>query len=576
MKRHWLTAGLLALQLHAPLSAKEPAWRDYEKAVFAQAHQEKKLVLLNLEAVWCHWCHVMQETTYQDPAVQKILEERYLVTRVDSDARPDIANRYEDYGWPATVIYDSEGRELVKLSGYIEPEKMRNLLSRLAKNPKPELDEEAKPDLSKPGAFTPTLVNEMQKQHFQHYDYKLGGWGFIHKFLNWTSMEYALLRSRQGDPKSTKMARQTLNGELALLDPAWGGVYQYSDSNVWNHPHFEKVLDHQTGNLRMYSLAYSQFGDPRYLHAASRIASYLQTFLLSPEGAFYTSQDADIKQGEHSAGYFALGDAARRKLGIPRIDTHIYARENGWVIEALATYYAASGDPKALAAALRAAEWVLKNRSLEGGGFSHGEEKTGPFLGDTLGCGRAFLALYNVTADPIWLARAQAAEKFIEAHFLGTGVGVLTATDENRVLIKEENVAALRFANLLSYALGEDRAQNALSQTAQRYLSLRPIATEVNTGAALLAQWENSHEPVAVTVVGSRNDPTCRELFEAANRAPSHYKLVVWWDPATQPPPPHAYPATPTNVAYVCAAGQCVQVHGAKELAERCKKLKLP
>ena len=114
----------------------------------------------------------------------------------------------------------------------------------------------------------------------------------------------------------------------------------------------------QAENLRIYSLAYAQFSDPAYLHAAQEIRRYLKTFLASPQGAFYTSQDADLIDGKHSAEYFAKSDAARRKRGIPRVDKHIYARENGWAVTGLVALYDAVGDPATLADATRAARWI--------------------------------------------------------------------------------------------------------------------------------------------------------------------------------------------------------------------------
>src|SRR5260370_5335587 len=150
-------------------------------------------------------------------------------------------------------------------------------------------------------------------------------------------MDLARLKN---DARAEHMARQTLAEQLHLLDPAWGGVYQYSTDGDWNSPHFEKIMQMQAENLRIYSLAYAQWRDPQYLHAAQELQRYLRTFLTSPTGAFYTSHDADLVDGKHSADYFALRDAQRRKLGIPRVDKAIYARENGWAINWLVPLYA--------------------------------------------------------------------------------------------------------------------------------------------------------------------------------------------------------------------------------------------
>jgi hypothetical protein len=112
--------------------------------------------------------------------------------------------------------------------------------------------------------------------------------------------------------------------------------YQYSTDGDWVHPHFEKLLQIQADDLRLYALAYMAFGDPAYLKAAQSIHRYVSEFLRSPDGAFYVSQDADLVPGQHGGDYYALDDAGRRKRGLPAIDKHLYPREQGWMIQALA------------------------------------------------------------------------------------------------------------------------------------------------------------------------------------------------------------------------------------------------
>src|ERR1700685_324506 len=140
-------------------------------------------------------------------------------------------------------------------------------------------------------------------------------------------------------------------------------------------------MSFQAQYLRQYSQAYALWKDPKYLNAARDIERYLAAFLLSPDGAFYVSQDADL-----------------RKRGMPRIDKNLYARENGWAISGLVALYDVTNDPKVLAIAVRAAKWVDDNRLLPDGGFRHGDrDRGGPFLGDTLAMGQAFLDLYAAT-----------------------------------------------------------------------------------------------------------------------------------------------------------------------------------
>src|SRR5579862_8649559 len=84
-------------------------WEKWSDDIFERAQRENRLVILDLEAVWCHWCHVMAEITYKDPAVIRLFKEKYIAVRVDQDSRPDLSNRYEEYGWPATIVFDSKG-----------------------------------------------------------------------------------------------------------------------------------------------------------------------------------------------------------------------------------------------------------------------------------------------------------------------------------------------------------------------------------------------------------------------------------------------------------------------------------
>src|SRR5271168_893052 len=284
-------------------------WYGWSDDVFAQAKREHKFVLLDLEAVWCHWCHVMDANTYSDAKVQKLLQSRYLAVKVDQDSRPDLSNRYEDYGWPATVVFDSDGHEIVKRQGYLAPDEMLSMLQAILDDPSPgpSVRPEAKLELPANPLLSGALRKQLTKSYLTGYDKVHGSWGADQKLLDWDSVEYSLDLARLNrDAQAEHMARQTLTEQLHLLDPAWGGVYQYSTDGDWNSPHFEKIMQMQAENLRIYSLAYSSFGNPEYLRAAQEIRRYLKTFLTSQQGAFYTSQDADLIEGQHSAVYFAL------------------------------------------------------------------------------------------------------------------------------------------------------------------------------------------------------------------------------------------------------------------------------
>jgi uncharacterized protein YyaL (SSP411 family) len=553
--------------ISVPATAPAPAWLPWSDSVFVQAARDHRFVLLDLEAVWCHWCHVMDVTTYRDPKVLALLHKNYLTVRVDQDSRPDLSNRYEDYGWPATVVFDGAGHEIVKRQGYLTPGEMASMLQALIDDPSPGPSVQPEKEISFPSTdvFSAALQARLEKDYLAGFDSKQGSWGSDQKYLDVDSVELAIDRAAHGDARAAAMARQTLDAQLQLLDPAWGGFYQYSTDGVWAKPHFEKIMSVQAENLRIYSEAFAQWNDPKYLHAAQAVQQFLATFLTSPDGAFYTSQDADVVEGKHSAEYFALGGTDRRQQGVPRIDTHVYARENGWAIAALAQLYEATGDTKTLDSAIRTANWVTQNRALANGGFRHGANDVGgPFLGDSIAMARAYLALYRVTADRKWLRRASVTAIFIQTKFrAGNDPGFIAAVSPTDKAYKphpqrDENVAVARVANQLFYYTG-DAKYETISKTAMRYLAAERIATRLPVASVLLTEYEVTRPPLHLTVVGAKSDPAAVSLFRAALKYPSFYKRVEWWD--TQEGklsnPDVQYPSVSRAAAYICTQRTC-------------------
>lgn len=558
-------------------------WSDWSEAIFQRAKKEGKLVLLDLEAVWCHWCHVMDEKTYADPNVIRLMNKHIIAVKVDQDSRPDLSNKYEKYGWPATIIFNSDGKELAKRSGYLDADEFKTLIKQLAANPdKPEPEAVAE---SITYSCNNVLSAEQRKdlvfKHVDGYDAEHGGWGIGgHKFLDWNSLEYSLQLAKRGDKEALERVRKTLDAHHKLLDPVFGGVYQYSTNGDWDHPHFEKIMETQAECLRLYAVAGMVLQDSKYIDSAKSIEKYLRNFMLSPDGAFYTSQDADLKPGEHSADYFNLNDKERREKGIPRIDKHIYSRENGWAINAVTFLYMATGESQYLKEAEKATEWIIANRSLDGGGFRHDEnDRGGPFLGDTLAMGRAFLSLYGATGDAKWLKLATKAADFMGAHFenvpavadktvdgkAAASAGFLTAEAKSNTIavpepLLEENQSICRFANLLYQYTGEAKYK-PMAETAMRYLSTPEIVAKrrILVAGTLIADHEISHVPAHITVVGKKSDPQARQLFFAAVQSPIIYRRIDWLDKSegTVPNLDVDFPDLGKPAAFVCAGNRC-------------------
>lgn len=570
MQRISVLALIASLWATFPAFAAAPfEWAGWNGDLFARAKSEKRLVILDLEAVWCHWCHVMDQTTYADSKIEALIGAKYIPVRVDQDASPDLASRYGDWGWPATIIFAPDGTELAKLRGYIEPERMAALLQAFIDDPTPgpSVNEEAAVAPAKSALLTKSQRSELARNFTASYDFEHGGWGNVLHFIDADSMDYDITLAESGDKHAEDQARQTLDAALALIDPVWGGVYQYSDKVDWSSPHFEKIMSFQAQYLREYSQAYARWPDARYLAAAKAIKAYLTGFLLGPDGAFYVSQDSDLNREIDGHAYYVLDDAARRKLGLPRIDKHLYARENGWAISALAAFYNVTNDDEALQIAKRAAHWVLTNRKIEGGGFRHdAKDRGGPFIGDTLAMGQAFLDLYAATGDRAWLTSAAAAGDYVGTAFKDPAGGFLsTKTSETDAGVfatsakqLDDQVAVAHFTNLLNRYTGNS-LYRGLAVHAMRYAIGASKGQQRPLPGVLLADLELGREPTHITIVGHKYDNDAAMLFAAARGFPARYERLEWWDTSEGPltNPDVTYPELDKPAAFACANRTC-------------------
>ena len=545
------------------------AWTTtFSPEVFRDAALQHRFVLLDLHAVWCHWCHVMDEETYGNPEVRALIAEHYAPVSVDADSDPGLTSRYGDWGWPATIVLAADGTEIVKRRGFIPPRQMASLLKAIVDDPSP--GPSVRGDVEVQGAGGMSLSAAQRKAFLGAfdalYDRENGGWGTIHKYVDASTIELAFAQMDQGDAIAERRVRQTLDANLNLIDPVWGGVYQYSDEVDWHSPHYEKLMSYQADDLRLYAEAYARWHDSRYLEAAVALRRYIGTFLTAPDGGFYVSQDADVSMQLPGKDYYRLDDAGRRHLGIPLVDSHRYARENGWAIRALCRYFDVSGDASALTLAQRAADWVIAHRSLDGG-FRHDDiDHGGPFLEDTTAMGEAFAALYRSTGDRTWLVHAQVTLDFVARSFRHPEAG-FTASHapagaqgvfREPIRAIDQNVAVARLANLVARYTGNPEYRG-IAEHAMKRLATLPADGPGLHADVLLADRELEAAPTHITIVGAKSDPAARALHTAALAFPAPYLQVEWWDRAEGPLPNPAvrYPMLPAAAAFACSENAC-------------------
>ncbi len=391
-------------------------WEPWSAEALERARRERRFVLIDGAASWCHFCHVMDETTYSDPTIGAILRDRFVTIRFDVDASPELAERYGEWGWPATILLSPDAEELGKLRGYVPAAELYPVLSSLGEKGAVAPLTTASSD--GPGAPLDALgwmFARSKRDLDAYYDAELGGWGHRQKAPLGEPAELGVVLAERGDAVARDHAIASLHAEEALIDRVDGGIYQYSAGSDWNEPHFEKLLVVQATNLEAYARAYSIVREPRLLADARDIERYLSTVLSAPDGTFYVTQDADVnahapeKPFVDGKAYYAGDRAARAAIGAPAVDAHVYAYENGLAISALVALHAATGEEAFLRRAERAADRLLATHVLPDGGVKHEPDAAAPrYLGDAASLGRALARLAQATGNATYRERARA------------------------------------------------------------------------------------------------------------------------------------------------------------------------
>jgi uncharacterized protein YyaL (SSP411 family) len=505
----------------APIENADGFWSEWSEATFARAASEKKFVVVSLQSWWCRWCHVMNRETWSNAEVRGILKDKFIPVYVDQDSRPDISQRYERWGWPATIIFGPDGTEIAKLRGFYSPQYFIPVLTATIEDPSPV----EYPDAGGPerGRTLATGLSDAQRDEIlgfidKAWDDEHGGWSKS-KFVGGPMLAWALQRARGGDKENEARIKKTLTlMATTMIDKDVGAMNQVNLKTDWSEPAREFPMFAQEAALTAYARAAVMFGDPAYRQAADRIYGFLKNTMATPGGGFYASMG--LSEGE------------------PGVDKRQYARETAQAISGLLAYYDATGVVEARDLAISGARWALANRALSGGGFRHAEQdKGGPYLADNVEMAKALLALHRSTGEREWLTQAQATADFIALTFVdpATGGFVVSASPEARQLTKpvkqrEDNVTAVRMFSLLSSYTGESRYRE-IAEAGMGFLTSPPILDAFGfLPDVLLAEDELRNEPVHVTIVGAKDDPRSAALYKAALAYPLPNKRAEWWD----------------------------------------------
>ena len=311
-------------------------WQEWGQSAFDLAAQLEKPILLDVGAVWCHWCHVMDRESYEDETLAKTINEHFVAIKVDRDERPDVDARYQaavqaisgQGGWPLTAILTPDGKPFFagtyfpREDRYGRPgfERVLLTLAQAWTTRRTEVLESASSVIAaiehgetfsaRGDGLDRAIVDKLVRSAVAQFDPRNGGFGSQPKFPHPAALDLlidAAARPPATDPGSSgswtgneaaktaatvtlrKMARGGVYDQLA------GGFHRYSVDERWVVPHFEKMLYDNAGLLANYVHAFQTFVDPEYAAVARDIMRWMNEWLSDQQrGGFYASQDADI------------------------------------------------------------------------------------------------------------------------------------------------------------------------------------------------------------------------------------------------------------------------------------------
>jgi len=560
-----------------PNRASEIKWRTWGDAAFGEAREQNKPVLLAISAVWCHWCHVMDETSYSTADIIRVINEKYVPVRVDNDERPDVNRRYNMGGWPSTVFLTPEG-EIIHGGTYVPPEQMWQTLNGVDEVWSTKREEitqrvaelraqESESRKSKIGELSMDIVDTVAALVRGQYDPQFGGFGRSPKFPQVRLLRFLLDEYRRhGYPDIAHMLHKTLGAMAAsgMHDKIDGGFFRYATTREWEVPHYEKMLEDNAELLAVYAEAHRTFPQAGYDRVVRDVVRWMDTVLWRDDvKAFAGSQDADEV-------YYELDAAAREKHGAPFVDKTIYTGWNALAASAYVAAAAALGDETIEERAHQVVRSIASRMRVDPDGrLMHFDRGDGPHVADLLSDWAAFLhaALdeYETGKHPGALAGAVDAATAMRDRLADTADGGFFDAPERaepgRVALREKPIednalaadGLMRLAALTGDEQWRDLAVRALRSFVGSYRGWGQFASSYANAIARALT-----EPLAITVVGPKGDATANALWRAARSvddpARSVQRIVPSEDGARLAQ--LGFPAERT-AAYVCIGTTC-------------------
>ena len=307
------TSPYLLQHAHNPVN-----WRPWDESVWEDAKAEDKLVIISVGYSSCHWCHVMEEETFEDEEVAKLMNENFISVKVDREERPDVDHVYMtattlltgSAGWPLNVIVLPDGKPLYG-GTYHTKKQWTEVLAEISKMYKEDparayqygdrvaqgiqaVNFVEKPTEEVP--FEEAALDAGMTEWRNFWDLEWGGHTTDQKFMMPGNLLYLLHYAQEKEDRSAKdFVKTTLDKMMqgGLMDQIGGGFYRYSTDAYWKVPHFEKMLYDNAQALSVYAAGYKIFQDLEYQNVIEQTVQFLDREMSNGEGAYYAALDAD-------------------------------------------------------------------------------------------------------------------------------------------------------------------------------------------------------------------------------------------------------------------------------------------
>jgi uncharacterized protein len=313
------SSAYLRSAMHQPIR-----WHEWGEEAFALARRENKPVLLDIGAVWCHWCHVMDRESYENPDVAQIVNEHYVAVKVDRDERPDVDSRYQaavqaisgQGGWPLTAFLTPDGHPFFGGTYFPPDERMgrpgfKRVLLAIAqafREKSKDVAESAESVMgfisqaetfsAGAGQINPQLPQRIVQSAKSMFDAEHGGFGTAPKFPHPSVVDLLIdhyVRTGDGDTRNIVVTTLERMAKGGVYDQLGGGFHRYSVDERWVVPHFEKMSYDNSELLKNYVHAYQATGIEFFAEVARDIIRWMDHVLSDREhGGFCASQDADV------------------------------------------------------------------------------------------------------------------------------------------------------------------------------------------------------------------------------------------------------------------------------------------